>query len=302
MITELTRDAINGMRMGAHDYSPVDRAYIESICGAALLLVDERDTLAAALAAAQEREAKYEQLRQEIRHEVRGNDWQFMPRTKAALDLLVTPPPAAAPGAVQTPDRETLGRMVRDVWLEHQRAKPHPKPENLRPWDELDEGAKEVEMKMGERLYWAGVRGAAPGGVREQAEQRVIVAARAYRESVVAIGESASEQGAMQREMFAAIDALEWESLPQERRDILTDDARTILGLPTAPPAEEPARQQAPHPTERAASDLAMMMLVDSLNKGNTVEIPSLGITLTKDDLRADLRAAPHAGTGETEE
>jgi hypothetical protein len=74
--------------------------------------------------------------------------------------LAANPAPTPAREAQRTPiftyDREQLGRAVRDVWLEHQRAKDQPKPQNLLSWEELDEGAKEIEMKMGERLFIAG--------------------------------------------------------------------------------------------------------------------------------------------------
>ena len=50
------------------------------------------------------------------------------------------------------PDREALGRRVREVWVEWAREQPDPKPSHLVGWDDLDEGNREVDMRIGEAL------------------------------------------------------------------------------------------------------------------------------------------------------
>ena len=49
-------------------------------------------------------------------------------------------------------DREALGRRVREVWVEWAREQPDPKPSHLVGWDDLDEGNREVDMRIGEAL------------------------------------------------------------------------------------------------------------------------------------------------------
>lgn len=50
------------------------------------------------------------------------------------------------------PDREALGRRVREVWVEWAREQPDPKPSHLVGWDDLDEGNREVDMRIGDAL------------------------------------------------------------------------------------------------------------------------------------------------------
>jgi hypothetical protein len=51
------------------------------------------------------------------------------------------------------PDREALGRLVREVWVEWAREQPDPKPSHLVGWDDLDEGNREVDMRIGDALW-----------------------------------------------------------------------------------------------------------------------------------------------------
>jgi hypothetical protein len=55
--------------------------------------------------------------------------------------------------------REILGQEVRAEWITWAREQPSPKPSWLVPWDELSEPDKEVDRRIGERLfkmgYWA---------------------------------------------------------------------------------------------------------------------------------------------------
>jgi hypothetical protein len=52
--------------------------------------------------------------------------------------------------------REYLGRMVREEWVKWAREQKDPKPHWLVPWEELDEPMKEVDRRIGERLYEQG--------------------------------------------------------------------------------------------------------------------------------------------------
>ena len=52
--------------------------------------------------------------------------------------------------------RESLGRMVRQVWVAWALEQPSPKPSWLLPWEALDEGQREVDMRIGETLHEAG--------------------------------------------------------------------------------------------------------------------------------------------------
>lgn len=58
---------------------------------------------------------------------------------------------AGAPNT-QVHDRETLGRIVREVWIEWANEQPNPKASWLVPWDGLSEPDKEVDRRIGERL------------------------------------------------------------------------------------------------------------------------------------------------------
>ena len=53
-------------------------------------------------------------------------------------------------------DREVGGRLVREVWVEHARSQPNPKPHHLDPWEKLDEPNREVDRLIAERVaQWA---------------------------------------------------------------------------------------------------------------------------------------------------
>ena len=51
---------------------------------------------------------------------------------------------------------EDLGRTVREVWIEWAKTQPNPKPSWLIPWEELDAAQREVDTKIGERLWHMG--------------------------------------------------------------------------------------------------------------------------------------------------
>jgi hypothetical protein len=59
--------------------------------------------------------------------------------------------------------REDLGRLVRHVWVEWAREQDNPKPSWLLSWEDLDDGQREVDMRIGEAL----VKAAREGSGRE---------------------------------------------------------------------------------------------------------------------------------------
>lgn len=48
--------------------------------------------------------------------------------------------------------QETLGRLVRETWVKWAREQPAPKPAWLASWDELDQGQREVDTRIGEAV------------------------------------------------------------------------------------------------------------------------------------------------------
>jgi hypothetical protein len=61
---------------------------------------------------------------------------------------------AHRPSGVAPPEwkREALGRLVRETWVAWAREQPDPKPSWLTGWDELDEGQREVDCRIGEAV------------------------------------------------------------------------------------------------------------------------------------------------------
>lgn len=53
-------------------------------------------------------------------------------------------------------DRESLGQMVRRVWVDWASEQASPKPSWLVPWEGLAEPDREVDRRIGEALYLAG--------------------------------------------------------------------------------------------------------------------------------------------------
>jgi hypothetical protein len=48
-----------------------------------------------------------------------------------------------------TDSREELGRLVRAVWTEWAQEQPDPRPSWLTDWEDLDDGQREVDMRIG---------------------------------------------------------------------------------------------------------------------------------------------------------
>jgi hypothetical protein len=68
---------------------------------------------------------------------------------------------------VTATERERLGRIVRKVWVDWAKEQPNPKPSWLQPWEELSEPDREVDRRIGERLYLIGTQSLKSGrGVR----------------------------------------------------------------------------------------------------------------------------------------
>ncbi len=51
-----------------------------------------------------------------------------------------------------TLDRDALGRIVRDAWIEWALSQPNPKPSWLVPYDDLSEPDKEADRQIGEAV------------------------------------------------------------------------------------------------------------------------------------------------------
>jgi hypothetical protein len=49
-------------------------------------------------------------------------------------------------------DRERLGRLVRETWVAWALEQPDAKPSWLVPWEELDDGQREVDIRIGEAV------------------------------------------------------------------------------------------------------------------------------------------------------
>ena len=49
-------------------------------------------------------------------------------------------------------EREFFGSVVRGVWVEWAKQQPNPKPSWLVPWSDLDEGQREVDMRIAEKV------------------------------------------------------------------------------------------------------------------------------------------------------
>ena len=52
--------------------------------------------------------------------------------------------------------RELVGRLVRQIWVEWAREQPDARPSWLLPWEELDDGQREVDMRIGDVLFTKG--------------------------------------------------------------------------------------------------------------------------------------------------
>lgn len=58
---------------------------------------------------------------------------------------------------------DCLGRAVRETWVGFAREQGDTRPSHLLPWDELDEANREVDRRIGRRLFDMGCRSAYTG-------------------------------------------------------------------------------------------------------------------------------------------
>ena len=55
-------------------------------------------------------------------------------------------------------NREKLGKLVRQIWINYCRDTGDTKPNHLATWDEISESDREVDRQIGEQLYQTGYR------------------------------------------------------------------------------------------------------------------------------------------------
>lgn len=72
------------------------------------------------------------------------------------VDLAALVAEVRASRTLTAPERDDLGRIVRDEWMAWAREQPNPKPSWLVEWDRLSEPDREVDRRIGERLFAAG--------------------------------------------------------------------------------------------------------------------------------------------------
>jgi hypothetical protein len=65
--------------------------------------------------------------------------------------------PEQAEGAVSPNDRERIGRVVREIWIDWAREQPSPKPTWLLPWEDLTDTYREAGCRIGEQLFSMGL-------------------------------------------------------------------------------------------------------------------------------------------------
>jgi hypothetical protein len=67
-------------------------------------------------------------------------------------------------------DREALGRLVRETWVAWAKEQYRPKPSWLLPWEDLDNGQREVDMRIGSAVAAQAVADAELGNERMKAQ------------------------------------------------------------------------------------------------------------------------------------
>jgi hypothetical protein len=146
--------------------------------------------------------------------------------------------------------REELGRLVRAVWMEWAAGQPDPKPSWLTEWDDLDEGQREVDMRIGETVaavaraaeresdlmptlsgvytrpvqyhvsVWTDAQRLAPATAMDAWTWCVTVAGRGHdRWAVIRGGDGALRDNRNPAVCLSAAGAWEWERIPSDRTD-----------------------------------------------------------------------------------
>lgn len=67
--------------------------------------------------------------------------------------------------------REVLGKHVRSEWIAWAKEQPNSKPSWLVEWDGLNEPDKEVDRRIGERLFREGLRSTLPRPIPRTSEE-----------------------------------------------------------------------------------------------------------------------------------
>ena len=117
-----------------------------------------------------------------------------------------------------TDDREPLGRIVRETWVAWAREQYRPKPSWLLLWEELDNGQREVDMRIGAAVA---VRAVADAKLRNDRLEAQVFALGAHMPAItdaLRLAESEAMYGALARRYRAAREALGGGE-PQERTD-----------------------------------------------------------------------------------
>lgn len=114
--------------------------------------------------------------------------------------LSAMPPTALESQQARGADREELGRIVRETWVAWAREQAVLKPSWLVPWDELDPGQREVDMRIGEAV--ARATGAlAPRELRE-----AMAETRKLREKLAAVAGELAARAAKTADSPSAVD------------------------------------------------------------------------------------------------
>lgn len=82
--------------------------------------------------------------------------WRHLHACNAAIWSRLDLAPSVGGDSTPSVPRELLGRWVRQTWVAWASEQDSPKPSWLLPWEGLDAGQQEVDMRIGEALYGAG--------------------------------------------------------------------------------------------------------------------------------------------------
>ena len=116
-------------------------------------------------------------------------------------------------------DREPLGRLVRETWIDWALEQPGAiKPAWLTRWEDLDSGQREVDMRIGSAVA---VRAVADAKLRNERLEAQVFALGAHMPAItdaLRLAESEAMYGALARRYRAAREALGGGE-PQERSE-----------------------------------------------------------------------------------
>lgn len=90
-------------------------------------------------------------------------------------------------------DRESLGRIVRDAWIERCKLKPNPRPDHVAPWEEMPEFDRETDRVIAEAVL------AHLMSLLDEAKETQVALVEALKECMGYMGQSAWTEAALQR-------------------------------------------------------------------------------------------------------